>query len=203
MCIRDRLEGPQGTLFGGGAQAGAIRYITNKPKLDVTEGNVNAGYGTTAGGDPNSLLNATLNLPLIPDTLAIRATIFSDHRGGYIDNVPGTISLPPSIVTIGGVPHQNPGSATVNNAALVANDTNPVTYTGMRLSGLLRINDNWNVLIQQNYQNMDAEGYFDEYPTAPNGTNLAPHQIVAFEPNYDKDKYELSLIHILPAPLRR
>src|ERR1700733_5655440 len=36
------LEGPQGTLFGGGAQAGAIRYITNKPKLDVTEGDVNA-----------------------------------------------------------------------------------------------------------------------------------------------------------------
>jgi len=44
------LEGPQGTLFGGGAQAGAIRYITNKPKLDVTEGDVNAGYGTTARG---------------------------------------------------------------------------------------------------------------------------------------------------------
>ena len=48
------LEGPQGTLFGGGAEAGAIRYITNKPKLDVTEGNANAGYGITAGGDPNS-----------------------------------------------------------------------------------------------------------------------------------------------------
>src|ERR1700730_12106359 len=32
------LEGPQGTLFGGGAQAGAIRYITNKPKLGVVEG---------------------------------------------------------------------------------------------------------------------------------------------------------------------
>src|ERR1700733_11610687 len=31
------LEGPQGTLFGAGAQAGAIRYITNKPKIDVTE----------------------------------------------------------------------------------------------------------------------------------------------------------------------
>src|SRR3984957_6169723 len=28
-------EGPQGTLFGAGAQAGVIRYITNKPKLDV------------------------------------------------------------------------------------------------------------------------------------------------------------------------
>ena len=59
------LEGPQGTLFGGGAQAGAIRYITNKPKLDATSGEVNAGYGITASGDPNTTLNAVLNLPLI------------------------------------------------------------------------------------------------------------------------------------------
>jgi iron complex outermembrane recepter protein len=171
------LEGPQGTLFGGGAQAGAIRYITNKPKLDVTEGDVNAGYGTTArGGDPNSNVNATINLPLIPDTLAVRATIFNDHRGGYIDNVPGTISTP--------------GSPVVNNASLVADNTNPVTYTGARLSVLYKINDDWNVLIQQNYQNMEADGYFAEYPQDPNGNNLAPYQITAFSPAYDKDKYE-------------
>src|SRR3979490_1665605 len=48
------LEGPQGTLFGAGAQAGVVRYITNKPKIDVTEGSVNAGYGTTAHGANNS-----------------------------------------------------------------------------------------------------------------------------------------------------
>src|SRR6202162_3258461 len=86
------LEGPQGTLFGAGAEAGVVRYITNKPKLNVTEGNVEAGYGTTAGGDPNKSLNATLNLPLIPDTLAIRAVIYDDRRGGYIDNVPSTFT---------------------------------------------------------------------------------------------------------------
>ena len=39
------LEGPQGTLFGGGAEAGVVRYITNKPKLDVTEGTSEGGYG--------------------------------------------------------------------------------------------------------------------------------------------------------------
>jgi outer membrane receptor protein involved in Fe transport len=30
------LEGPQGTLFGSGAESGVLRYITNKPKLGVT-----------------------------------------------------------------------------------------------------------------------------------------------------------------------
>src|SRR5450631_1474539 len=103
------LEGPQGTLFGGGSQAGAIRYITNKPKLDVTEGNANAGYGVTAGGDPNNNLNATLNLP-IGDNLALRAVVFSDHQGGYISNIPDTIAVPPVTVAVKGGPPLRPGS---------------------------------------------------------------------------------------------
>jgi outer membrane receptor protein involved in Fe transport len=57
------LEGPQGTLFGAGAEAGAIRYITNEPKLNVTEGSISGGYGTTAHGDQNSNLTAVLNVP--------------------------------------------------------------------------------------------------------------------------------------------
>ena len=43
------LEGPQGTLFGGGAQAGAVRYITNKPKLDKFEGHFEGSAGGTVG----------------------------------------------------------------------------------------------------------------------------------------------------------
>jgi len=180
------LEGPQGTLFGGGAQAGAIRYITNKPKLDVTEGNVNAGYGTTSGGDPNSLLNATLNLPLIPDTLAMRAVIFNDRRGGYISNVPGTIC---NVVQT---------TVCASNGALVGSDLNSQTYSGVRLSALWKINDDWNVLLQQNYQNMEADGYWSDYPRGVNadpatntpGTPLGSYQIQAFTPAYDKDHYE-------------
>jgi outer membrane receptor protein involved in Fe transport len=178
------LEGPQGTLFGGGAQAGAIRYITNKPKLDVTEGNASASYGITAGGDPNSAANATLNLPLIPDTLAIRGTIFEDHRGGYISNVPGTIGVGPTVCPAGAV------CPTSNNSALVGSNENPVTYTGLRLEALWKINEDWNVLLSQNYQNMEADGYFSEYPVSTNGTALAPYEIDAFTPAYDKDRYE-------------
>src|SRR5277367_758989 len=67
------LEGPQGTLFGSGAEAGAIRYITNQPKLDVTDGSVKVGYGTTAHGDNNSDATAVVNLPLIDGKMAFRA----------------------------------------------------------------------------------------------------------------------------------
>jgi outer membrane receptor protein involved in Fe transport len=84
------LEGPQGTLFGAGAESGVIRYITNKPKLDVTEGNFSAALESTKHGDSSWNGNAMFNLPLIPDTLAVRAVVYSDSRGGYINNIPGT-----------------------------------------------------------------------------------------------------------------
>ncbi len=86
------LEGPQGTLFGAGAQAGVIRYITNKPKLNVTEGSVSGSYGVTAGGDPNTDITAVLNVPLIADKLAVRGVVYDDQRGGYINNVPATFT---------------------------------------------------------------------------------------------------------------
>jgi outer membrane receptor protein involved in Fe transport len=178
------LEGPQGTLFGGGAQAGVIRYITNKPKLGVTEGDVNAGYGVTAGGDPNNNLNATLNLP-IGDKIALRAVIFSDHRGGYISNVPGTIQVPAYQV-----PAEVNGNPIATNAGLTGNNLNTVDYGGGRLSALYQINDDWNVLIQQNYQNFQANGYFAEEPVAPDGQTLAKDQVSAFAPAFDKDHYE-------------
>jgi iron complex outermembrane receptor protein len=184
------LEGPQGTLFGGGAQAGAIRYITNKPKLDSTSGEFTAGYGYTAGGDPNSQLNAVLNIPLIPDTLAVRAVVFSEHQGGYISNVPSTISYAPGTLPSLPVSMGGAGNPTANNADLLGSDTNTVDYQGARLSVLWKFNDNWNFLLQQNYQNLESDGYFYAYPADSNGNSLAPYQITAFQPAYNKDRYE-------------
>jgi outer membrane receptor protein involved in Fe transport len=179
------LEGPQGTLFGGGAQAGAIRYITNKPKLGVTSGDVNAAYGVTAGGDPNTTVNATLNIPL-GDSFALRGVIFSERRGGYIDNVPATISYVP-----GTAPATLPdGGPKASNAFLVGNSLNSVDYQGVRLSALWKINDNWDALLQQNYQNMESDGYFYTYPNDVSGKPLDKYQITAFTPAYSKDRYE-------------
>jgi iron complex outermembrane receptor protein len=185
------LEGPQGTLFGAGAQAGVIRYITNKPKLNTTEANFNAGWGVTAHGDPNSKLDATLNLPLIEDRLAVRAVIYNESRGGYIDNVRSTFtrsSIDRGIIDyFGGVV---PPSTPINNDKSTGNNINPVTYKGIRAAALFQINDDWNVLLSQSYQNMEADGVFAEMPVGSDGQKLDTLQVTLYTPNVDKDKFE-------------
>src|ERR1019366_833023 len=198
------LEGPQGTLFGAGAQAGVIRYITNEPKLNVTEGNVTAAYSTTAHGNQNSNETAVLNLPLIPDTMAVRAVIYTDSRGGYINNVPATFTRKPTDLgialygygdyptgcgpnppTFAGPPCQvPPGSPSINNASVVGNDINPVTYQGMRVEALYKFNEDWNVLITQSYQNMESQGVFYQQPNASDGAPLAPLEVTLFNNAY-------------------
>jgi iron complex outermembrane recepter protein len=208
------LEGPQGTLFGAGAEAGVIRYITNEPKLDVTEANVKAGYGTTAHGDDNTDVTAVLNVPLIPDTMAVRGVIYSDNRGGYIDNVPATFTRKNTDIGIGyayyatgcsvgaptnglcptgssatsfGVP---PGSPSLNNNNVVASDINPVTYQGIRVEALYKFNDDWNALLTQSYQDMNSQGVFYQQPNASDGAPLQPLEVTLFNPSYNKDRFE-------------
>jgi iron complex outermembrane receptor protein len=195
------LEGPQGTLFGAGAQAGVIRYITNKPKLNATEANVSAGYGVTAGGDPNSDITAVVNVPLISGTLAVRAVIYSDKRGGYINNLPSTFTRQPTDL---GIHYANfpagcaatgncqvpPGSPVINNYSLAKDAINPVTYGGGRLSALWNIDDNWNALITQSYQDMDAEGVFYQMPLSSDGVPLPRQSVTLFNPSWNKDRFE-------------
>ena len=78
-----------------------MRYITNKPKLNVTEASVNAGYASTAHGGPSTALDALLNVPLIEDTLALRGVIYNERRGGYIDNTPATFARTAADPSIG------------------------------------------------------------------------------------------------------
>ena len=200
------LEGPQGTLFGAGAEAGVVRYITNQPKLNTTEGNVNAGYGVTAHGNPNTNLTAVLNLPLITDKLAIRGVIYNDSRGGYIDNVPATFTrkstdigihyanYPTGCVQGGatGVPacEPPPGAPVINNYNIAANAINPVTYKGGRVEALYQINDDWNFLLTQMYQNMDSQGVFYEMPKSSDGTPLQPLEVTLFNNAQDEDRFE-------------
>jgi iron complex outermembrane receptor protein len=190
------LEGPQGTLFGAGAEAGVVRYITNKPKLNVTEAVVNAGTATTAHGDKSSNVDATINIPLIADTLAVRGVIYNERRGGYIDNIPATFSRAATDIGtyfIGGVP---PNSVVLNNAALVANAINPVTYQGIRVEALYQLTEGWSALLAQSYQSMEADGVFAEMTANSLGEPLPDLSVQLYNPSYDKDKFENTALTI-------
>ena len=202
------LEGPQGTLFGSGAEAGVIRYITNAPKLDVTEGSIKAGYGVTAHGDPNSDVTAVLNVPLIADTLAVRAVIYDDKRGGYIDNVPATFTRKNTDIGIhyaqyaasasgacpDGLPNAGycvpPGSPSINNNSTTGRAINPVTYQGIRAEVLYKFNEDWDFLFTQSYQDMNSQGVFYQQPNASDGATLNPLEVTLFNSAFDKDKFE-------------
>jgi iron complex outermembrane recepter protein len=204
------LEGPQGTLFGAGAEAGVLRYITNKPKLDVTEGSADVGYAYTSHGDPSSNGTGVINVPLIPGTWAVRAVIYSDTRGGYNNNVPGTFtrsSTDPGIHYANYVNNIPRYTNTINNANSVANGINPVTYQGLRVSTLYKFDENWHALLTQSYQTINAQGVFYDMPNssgpavAPNpggpaATALPDLSVQLYNPSYNKDEFENTALTI-------
>jgi len=80
------LKGPQGTLYGKGTMAGAIRYIPKK--ADLSEFSVSARGGVSSmkkSGGIGSDVGVTLNFPIVEDTLAIRANVDRGHEPGFID----------------------------------------------------------------------------------------------------------------------
>ena len=78
------LKGPQNTLFGRGAQAGAVHFISKKPG-NKTEGYVTAGMGSFAQKE----FRAAVNIPLIKDKLFVRAAGIYNSRDGYVENTFG------------------------------------------------------------------------------------------------------------------
>jgi len=204
------LEGPQGTLFGGGAEAGALRYITNKPNLSALSGKFETTDGITIGGGPNFAVNGMVNAPIVPDKFAIRIVGYNDDQGGYIDNVPSQFSRQNSDLGngyFGITPNASgicpnglkagsaglcspPNSGPINNYAIAKKDSNPVTFTGARISADAKLSEDWNVLIVESLQNMDAKGIASEYPIGSNGQILKPYQNTTFNPSYDNDRIE-------------
>ncbi len=78
------LKGPQNTLFGRGAQTGAVHFISKMP-VNNFEGNVTAGYGSFNQKE----LKGAVNVPLIKDMLFVRAAGIYSARDGYVENTFG------------------------------------------------------------------------------------------------------------------
>lgn len=75
------LRGPQGTLYGAGAVAGAINIVTQQPTNEYTAA---AKLGYAQGDQATGQL--TVSGPIVPDKLFFRASAYSDSFEGLIDN---------------------------------------------------------------------------------------------------------------------
>lgn len=75
------LRGPQGTLYGRNATAGAINIVTQDPNFDHV-----GGFATLQGGNFGNIHSeAALNLPVATD-VALRASFASEDHEGYLSN---------------------------------------------------------------------------------------------------------------------
>jgi outer membrane receptor protein involved in Fe transport len=177
------LPGPQGTLYGASSQAGTVRLITNKPVVDEFAASLAAGVSSTSGGEPSDKVEAMINIPVIEGKLAVRAAVYSDNRGGYIDNVEGTFTANPDLNTTfpsrdgvefaEGYKFANgtevgAGGVTIpvvyasaSSSGLVEDDFNDVSYQGVRLGAKYLINDEWSALVQFTQQSLKTQGVFD------------------------------------------
>ncbi|MEN7536728.1 TonB-dependent receptor [Aurantiacibacter flavus] len=81
------LRGPQGTLFGAGAQGGAVRFITPDPSLYDLSVYGRGEVSTTEKGDESWELGAAVGVPLIEGKLALRVSAWHRFEGGYVDRM--------------------------------------------------------------------------------------------------------------------
>ena len=197
------LSGPQGTLFGASSQAGNVRLITNKPDLSGTFGAVSVGAGAVAAGEGNSNVEAMLNLPLGMN-FGVRGVVYYDKKGGWIDNVAGTVDAsesarfrPEGAVRDNGVPvsAQRAGFQSTadlsgvtfleaDNSDLVEEDFNETTYAGGRISARWDMNENWRFDLAYATQDIESDGVFFADP------NLGDLEIERFSPDTIEDSFD-------------
>lgn len=82
------LRGPQGNLFGAGAEGGIVRFITTPPSLRQTSGHARAAFGVTEDGAPEYEAGVAAGGPLQSDVLGFRFSVYGRQEGGYIDRMP-------------------------------------------------------------------------------------------------------------------
>ncbi len=116
------LRGPQGTLFGAGAEGGVVRFLAPDPVLNKSSGYVRGDAAVTDGGAPSFEGGVAFGAPIIDDVLAFRLSVSYRRDGGWVDRTSYTLSpnslvqLPTPIVT--GVTQPNSNFSETQTARL-------------------------------------------------------------------------------------
>jgi len=165
----EALAGPQGTLYGASSQAGTVKIVTNRPDTSGFYGAVDAEVNTIAHGDPGYVLEGFINAPLSSNA-AIRVVGWYDRDGGYIDNIPGSLTFPTSEITF-------------DNAPYVEDNYNDVETYGGRVALEIDLDENWTVLPTLMGQKQKGHGSFAQE------AGLGELQVRQFNPERYNDRW--------------
>lgn len=80
------LRGPQGALYGAGSLSGIYRIVTRPPELGAYTASAGVTLADTESGSNSYRYEGVVNLPTSAAS-ALRATIYHDVDGGYLDDV--------------------------------------------------------------------------------------------------------------------
>ncbi|APU09259.1 TonB-dependent receptor [Cellulophaga lytica] len=189
------LKGPQGTLFGRGAQIGAMHIIQNKAKNETS-----ASLKTGIGNYNQFLVNGYVNTPLVKDKLFARVAAIYNRRDGYIENLSGgdlngkeTLALRGSLkymisdnTTFDFIANWQqdtpPGTSFKSGTfAPLGGDLSPNSFADLErgkelgldrtvygLTGILKsaLNDNWDITSTTAYRKFNSDEAFDADGTA-------------------------------------
>ncbi len=81
------LRGPQGTLFGAGAEGGVVRFLMPQPGLTSNSGYLRSELAATQSGDPSYEIGAAAGGPIVQNTLGFRVSASYRRDGGWVDKV--------------------------------------------------------------------------------------------------------------------
>lgn len=80
------LQGPQGTLYGAKSLGGAVRYIPARPDTREFSAETHvSGWKNSEADKLSGEADVVINVPLIEDTLALRAILGYSYDQGFID----------------------------------------------------------------------------------------------------------------------
>jgi outer membrane receptor protein involved in Fe transport len=86
----ERVEvdrGPQGTLFGAGAEGGAVRFIPSAPSLTEFHGLAHTDVSETKNGGWSYEAGVAAGGPLVQDAVGARISLWDRKDSGYVDRV--------------------------------------------------------------------------------------------------------------------
>ncbi len=155
----EALAGPQGTLYGASSEAGTVRIITNKPEFDVFKGAYDVEGNTFTHGGAGYSAEGFVNVP-IGAAAAIRLVGWYEKDGGYLDNVPGSITYPVSGYTNDNRPAPATPAPNTTYFGTAKNNYNDVETYGARAALRAALNDTWTITPIVQGQQTTANGIF-------------------------------------------